>query len=78
MDGGAQVVMIDTGRLQDIATVQNVLVTLRARASIRIAFAGSVTEDSLLLLRELPVDLVDVGAAVLDAPMVDMRVEVVS
>ncbi|WP_206918427.1 hypothetical protein [Alicyclobacillus suci] len=78
VDGGAQVVMIDTGRLQDIAAVQNVLVTRNVRASIRIAFAGSVTEDSVLLLRELPVDLVDVGAAILDAPMVDMRVDVVS
>ncbi|MCL6633900.1 MAG: hypothetical protein K6T63_14880 [Alicyclobacillus herbarius] len=75
--GGADVVMVDTGRLADIAIVQDVLETLGVRDRIRVAFAGGVTEDTLLTLRHLPVDLVDVGAAILDAPMLDMRVDVV-
>jgi nicotinate-nucleotide pyrophosphorylase (carboxylating) len=75
--GHADVVMIDTGSLKDLEVVLQVLNDLGARQHTMVAFAGGVKEETLLLLRDLPVDLVDVGAAILNAPLLDMRVDVV-
>ncbi|WCK52577.1 hypothetical protein PP175_14145 [Aneurinibacillus sp. Ricciae_BoGa-3] len=75
--GSADVVMVDTGDLRDLDIVLQVLEELGARDHTKIAFAGGIKEETILLLRERPVDLIDVGAAVLDAPLLDMRVNVV-
>jgi nicotinate-nucleotide pyrophosphorylase (carboxylating) len=75
--GRADVIMVDTGSLKDLETVFRVLDTLGAKHRIQVAFAGGIKEETILLLRELPVDLVDVGGAILNAPLLDMRVEVV-
>jgi nicotinate-nucleotide pyrophosphorylase (carboxylating) len=77
VQGRADVVMVDTGNLKDLDIVLNVLTELGARDHTKVAFAGGIKEETILLLRERPVDLIDVGAAVLDAPLLDMRVDVV-
>ena len=74
--GRANVLMVDTGSLNDLKIVLQILDQLNARHRVKVAFAGSVTEETLLLLRDVPVDLVDVGASILNAPLLDMRLEV--
>jgi nicotinate-nucleotide pyrophosphorylase (carboxylating) len=75
VEGGADVLMIDTGDIGDIRIVDEVVQRAGKKRPL-IAFAGGVTAETLLVLSRLPVDIVDVGAAILDAPMLDMRVEV--
>lgn len=74
--GEANVLMVDTGSLNDLEIVLEILYELGVRRNFKVAFAGNVTEETLLFLRDLPVDLVDVGASILNAPLLDMRVDV--
>jgi nicotinate-nucleotide pyrophosphorylase (carboxylating) len=78
VQGGANVLMVDTGSLKDLEVVLKILDQLSVRRDVKVAFAGGVTEETLLLLRDLPVDLVDVGASILNAPLLDMRVDIVA
>jgi nicotinate-nucleotide pyrophosphorylase (carboxylating) len=74
--GRANVLMVDTGSLKDLEVVLQILDQLNVRQHFKVAFAGNVTEETLLLLRNLPVDLVDVGASILNASLLDMRVDI--
>lgn len=76
IQGRANVLMVDTGSLKDLEVVLEILYQLNVRKHFKVAFAGNVTEETLLLLRDLPVDLVDVGASILNAPLLDMRVDI--
>jgi nicotinate-nucleotide pyrophosphorylase (carboxylating) len=44
---------------------------------VRLAFGGGVQLTDIDRLRELDVDIVDVGRAIVDAPLLDMRFRVV-
>ncbi|UOF92627.1 hypothetical protein LSG31_10960 [Fodinisporobacter ferrooxydans] len=74
--GKADVLMVDTGQLDDLDVVLDIVAECKARDRLKIAFAGGVKEEMMLLLRTRAVDLVDVGGAVLNAPLLDMRVDV--
>lgn len=74
--GGAHILMADTGRVEDVARLSGHLRRLGVRERICLAFAGGITQNDLPLLREMDLDVVDVGRAVLDAPMADLRFEI--
>lgn len=74
--GGAGILMVDTGRLEDAELVSSYLRERGRRERVRLAFAGGITERDLPLLKEMDVDIIDVGRAVLDAPMTDLRFEI--
>ena len=74
--GGARVVMVDTGRVEDLREVSAALVRLGLRKQTEIAFAGSIALNDLERLRDEDVDIVDVGRAILDAPLLDFRYDV--
>ncbi len=73
---GAEVLMVDTGRLADLAEVAGLAASGGLAASVEIAFAGGVTAASLPEVIERGAAVVDVGRAILDAPMVDFRLDV--
>jgi nicotinate-nucleotide pyrophosphorylase (carboxylating) len=74
VDAGAGVVMVDTGRLADLEAVTS---ALRSRGhDIEIAYAGGVAADQLPRIAELGAGIVDIGRAVLDAPLWDLHLEV--
>jgi len=73
---GADVIMIDTGRREDIIAVDSILRVKGLRSRVQIAFAGNVDIDDLVHLKKLPVDVVDIGQAVIDAPLLDMRMDI--
>ncbi|MFP3189844.1 MAG: hypothetical protein RXR10_00710 [Vulcanisaeta sp.] len=77
---GAGVIMIDTGNFDDIIKVSNTLHKVGLRNKVKIAFAGGLDFEKLRLLKEknYDVDIVDVGRAILDAPLIDMRFDVIS
>lgn len=76
--GGARIVMVDTGIREDLTAVSTALKRHGLRDGARIAFAGNLSLDELESLGLEDVDLVDVGYAILDAPCLPIRFDVVS
>ena len=75
VDAGAAVVMVDTGRLADLEAV---CAALPAHGlAVRVAFAGGVDASQLQRIADIGADIVDIGRAVLDAPLWDLHLEVV-
>lgn len=76
VDAGAGVVMVDTGEVADLEAVAS---ALRARDdTVDVAYAGGVDAVQLRRIANLGADIVDIGRAVLDAPLWDLHVEVVT
>jgi nicotinate-nucleotide pyrophosphorylase (carboxylating) len=74
--GGADIIMIDTGRKEDIVNIDSRLRAKRLRARVKIAFAGNIGISDLKDLKKLPVEIIDIGQAVVDAPLLDMRMDI--
>ena len=47
------------------------------RSGVEVAFAGGVQLGDIEALAEIGVDVVDVGRPIVDAPLLDMRLDVV-
>lgn len=75
VDAGAAVVMVDTGRLADLEAVCGALPA--HGLAVRVAFAGGVDASQLQRIADIGADIVDIGRAVLDAPLWDLHLEVV-
>jgi nicotinate-nucleotide pyrophosphorylase (carboxylating) len=75
--GGAHIVFIDTGRIDDVSIVSKALRANGLRDRVRLAFGGGVRLSDIDRLRVLDVDIVDVGRAIVDAPLLDMTFRVV-
>ena len=74
---GTHVIMIDTGQKDDIKMVDLVLRKQRLRRRVKIAFGGNIKIEDLKMLRKFPVDIVDIGKAIVDAPLLDMRMDII-
>jgi nicotinate-nucleotide pyrophosphorylase (carboxylating) len=74
---GVHIIMIDTGQKKDIEMVDLFLRERRLRRKVKIAFGGNIKIESLKKLRESPVDIVDIGKAIVDAPLLDMRMDII-
>lgn len=74
--GGAHIIMIDTGRLEDVAAVNRVLAEVGQRAAVKIAFAKGVKVEALPSFIGLGIDIIDIGASIIDAPLLDMKLDV--
>lgn len=73
---GADIIFVDTGDRSDVALVDGALRDTGMRGSVQLAFAGGIKPVDLDGLAELGVDIVDVGRAIVDAPLVDMHLAV--
>jgi nicotinate-nucleotide pyrophosphorylase (carboxylating) len=74
---GVHIIMIDTGHKEDIKMVDLVLREQRLRRKVKIAFGGDIKIEHLKKLSEFPVDIVDIGKAIVDAPLLDMRMDII-
>ena len=74
---GAGIIFIDTGNREDIRLASEALRASGLRERVRIAFAGNVRQEDVAELKAMDVDILDVGRAIVDAPLLDMRLEVV-
>ncbi len=73
---GADLLMIDTGELADLAaTAERVRTRLPAGTAV-LAFGGGVTAATLPAVIAAGAEVVDVGRAILDAPLIDFRLDV--
>lgn len=75
---GAGIIMVDTADLADLADVHAELTHLGLRQTVRLAFGGGVRLQDLEPAAAAGADAVDVGRAILDAPLLDLRMRVIS
>ena len=75
-EGGGNIIMIDTGRREDIVKIDSGLRAKGLRDRVQIAFAGNIGIGDIQELKRLPVEIVDIGQAVVDAPLLDMRMDI--
>lgn len=73
---GAAVVMVDTGSVEDLRRCSQMLLKTGLRGKVSLAYGGGVQLDDLQGLQNEDVDIVDVGRALLDAPLLDFRYDV--
>lgn len=70
---GAGILMVDTGHRPDA------IAALQAAApypAVRIAFAGGIEHEDIPGLADLGLHILDIGAVIMDAPLLDMRLDV--
>lgn len=73
---GASTVFVDTGDMDDLSCVIDTLEKLSARDRVRVAFGGGVQLEHIDDLVRLGVDALCIGRAIVDAPLLDMRMEI--
>jgi nicotinate-nucleotide pyrophosphorylase (carboxylating) len=74
---GADILYIDNGKPEDVKKVAGTLDQKGARDRVKIAFGGNVTIEDIDRIRTLPLDIVEIGKQIIDAPLLDLRLEVV-
>lgn len=74
---GAAVVMVDTGLREDLHKVLQVVNGEKASSRIQTAFAGGIKIEDIPDLARKGVDILDLGAAILDAPWLELSYDIV-
>lgn len=77
VEHGADIVFIDSGSHDDLKQITEKLRESGLRDRIKIAFGGGIHIDDIESLRSLDVDILDIGRQIIDAPLLDMRMDVV-
>ncbi len=76
IENGAHFLMVDTGDVEDL---NKCLATVRrsgVRDQVKIAFAGNVNINQIKDLIGLDLDILCIGKDILDAPLLDIRIDV--
>ena len=73
---GADIVMVDTGRIKDVRMAADILRHANKRGLVKIAFAGGIKLSDIPTLVGEDIDILDIGRTVIDAPLLDMRLDV--
>lgn len=73
---GAEILMVDSGRLEDLDLVGRLVREAGRRERTTIAFAGDIGMEDIPAVAAHDVDILDVGRAILDAPIVDIKFDV--
>lgn len=75
-EAGADILMVDTGRLEDARAVSAAVRDRHVRERVRIAFSGGLRIEDLAGLQAEDIDIIDIGRAIIDAPLLDMTLDV--
>ncbi len=73
---GATAIMVDTGSIGDLRKCSLSLTQAGLRDRVKLVYGGGVQLSDLTELAKEDVDIVDVGRAILDAPLLDFRYDV--
>jgi nicotinate-nucleotide pyrophosphorylase (carboxylating) len=77
VEHGADIVFIDSGNHDDLKRVGEKLRESGLRDRVKIAFGSGICLEDIESLKSLDVDILDIGRQIVDAPLLDMRLEVV-
>jgi nicotinate-nucleotide pyrophosphorylase (carboxylating) len=73
---GAAIVFIDTGQVSHVKKVIDRLNQTGMRDKVKIAFGGGVSLEHINELKVLDIDILDIGRQIIDAPLLDMKMEI--
>jgi len=73
---GADVLMVDTGSWKDLDEILGVMREKNLSYAAKLAFAGGIKLVDIPLLTGKGVDILDIGAAILDAPWLELTYDV--
>jgi nicotinate-nucleotide pyrophosphorylase (carboxylating) len=73
---GADTLHIDTGNPEDVQRIVEELIRLEIREKVTIAYSGNIRLEDMEMLKALDIDILDIGRQIVDAPLLDMRMEV--
>jgi nicotinate-nucleotide pyrophosphorylase (carboxylating) len=76
VEHGADILMIDTGALSDLQAAHSALRAAGMRERVQLAFAKGVRLQDIGEMRGQGIDILDIGVAIIDAPLLDMKLEV--
>ncbi len=77
-DAGAGVLMVDTGRIEDLSEVIRAAELYGFRHRVRIAFGGGINSERFHEVIAAEPDIIDIGRAIIDAPLLDFRFDLES
>ena len=77
LNGGAGVFMVDTGRIEDLRRCRTVLETSGRRGEVQLAYAGGVKLTDIPQLTEERLDILCIGKQIVDAQLLDMKLDVI-
>ena len=73
----ADIVFVDSGHPEDLRGLADLLNRKGLRERVKIAFGGSVKIEDIDRFKILPVDILEIGRPIVDAPLLDLKLEVV-
>jgi nicotinate-nucleotide pyrophosphorylase (carboxylating) len=76
-ESGAHIVFIDSGEPDDVRRIVERLRQMGLRDKVKIAFGGGVNLEAIDELKTLDIDILDIGRQIVDAPLLDMRLEII-
>ncbi len=76
-ESGAHTVFIDSGKPDDVRRIVERLRQMGLRDKVKIAFGGGVNLEAIGELKTLDIDILDIGRQIVDAPLLDMRLEII-
>lgn len=74
---GAEILMVDTGDVADLDLVSAMVRAAGRRDVTQIAFSGDIALEDIPAIAAHDVDILDIGRAVIDAPSVDVKFDVI-
>lgn len=77
VSGGADILMVDTGNVEDLNACLAELMRLCSRGQVRVAFAGGVKIADIRDMCRCGMDLLCIGKEIVDAGLLDMKLDVV-
>lgn len=73
---GADILMVDTGNLQDVLRINLALINAGLRDKVKIAFAKGIGLETIPNLKGFGIEILDIGTGIVDAPLLDMKLDV--
>jgi nicotinate-nucleotide pyrophosphorylase (carboxylating) len=73
----ADIIYVDSGQPEDLRELTDLLNRKGLRDRVEIAFGGSVKIEDIDRFKDLPVDILEIGRQIVDAPLLDLKLEVV-
>lgn len=77
IEGNANILMVDTGHIEDVKECNRELELLGCRKKVKVAFAGNVHIADIPAMIKLGIDKLCIGKDIVDASLVDMKLDVV-
>ncbi|QDR82275.1 quinolinate phosphoribosyl transferase [Sporomusa termitida] len=74
---GAGIIMVDTGNVEDLRRVSAGLRKTGRRSQVQLAFAKGISLQNIGSLQAEDIDILDIGMEIIDAPLLDMKLDVV-